>query len=266
MTSSLCVLLTNDDGIDAPGLLALCEAFKALPNVEVYVAAPDRERSTCSHGMTLGKDVAVLKREENVFAVDGLPVDCVYLGGNGLFPRVPDVVVSGINRGANLGSDVIFSGTVAGARQAALQGISGIAVSLVDGDDFSVAARMTASLAVRLAGDLRNKKSTGPILLNLNFPDGTPGEIRFAKLGGRHYPQMITQTALGVSNRRLFRLGGPAVEDAMLPGTDGFLISRGIASATLLTVDQGDLAKMADPAYALVGIAPMDGSEPQNPN
>jgi 5'-nucleotidase len=201
--------------------------------------------------MTLGKAVAVAKRGENILAVDGLPVDCVYLAGNGLFPKVPDIVVSGINHGANLGSDVIFSGTVAAARQAALQGTTGIASSLVEGDDFSVAARMTVDIALSLGRGFQK-----PLLLNLNFPKGEPSEIQFAALGARHYPRMITVRGRAENGEPAYQLGGPAVEDALIPGTDGFFINQGMASATLLTTDQGDIAKMCDPAYALAGIQP----------
>ncbi len=241
MSNPFSVLLTNDDGIGAPGILALKAAFNRYKEIDIYIVAPDRERSTCSHGMTLLKAVKTSKISERVYAVDGLPADCVYLAINGLFPKPPDIVVSGINRGANLGSDVIFSGTVAGARQAALMGIHGIAVSLVNGDDYREAARMTVEVTRQIA----EQKLVAPILLNLNFPNENSSHIQFGCLGRRNYPQnaeVLNKTDDGITT---YQIGGPYVEDALLPSSDGLLVSRGIASATLLSTDQTDYLAMS---------------------
>lgn len=254
MSDSLRILLTNDDGIDAPGLTALREAFSRLEQVEVYAAAPDRERSTCSHGMTLGRTLTAEKTDDCAFAVNGLPSDCVFLAKNGLFPKPPHAVVSGINKGANLGTDVIYSGTAAGARQAALMGIHGIATSLTAGEDFEIAARMTAELVVRIM----QKPPFSPMLLNLNFPKGKPSAIKFGPLGIRRYPQSPTLVHSPDSRQTVYQPGAPTdVEDALIPGSDGWLISRNIASATLLRLDQTDLSKMQDPRFSLEGIEPM---------
>jgi 5'-nucleotidase len=254
MSDSLRVLLTNDDGIDAPGLKALREAFSRLEQIEVYVAAPDRERSTCSHGMTLGRTLTAEKVDPCAFAVNGLPADCVFLAQNGLFPKPPHAVVSGINNGANLGSDVIYSGTAAGARQAVLMGIHGIATSLAAGEDFEIAAQMTAELVVRIM----QRPPSSPVLLNLNFPKGRPSAIKFGSLGTRRYPQKATLVQSPDSRQTVYQPGSPTdVEDALIPGSDGWLIHRNIASATLLRLDQTDLSRMKDPDFFVEGIEPL---------
>jgi len=239
------VIITNDDGIEAPGLLALEAAF-ASAGSEVWVAAPAGERSTCSHGMTLGRPLSVATAGPRRFAVDGTPADCIYWAlFCGSFPR-PAVVASGINRGANLGSDVIYSGTVAGAREAAIRGIHGVSSSLVEGDEYGPVARAVAELALRLA-----LEPAAPVrLLNLNFPSGSFSAIRPGRLGRRIYPEVVeTRPAPGGGEPGHF-LGGPPVEDGLEPGSDGWLVSRGFASATLLNLDQTDHAGMRIPGWA----------------
>jgi 5'-nucleotidase len=252
MTSPLRVLLTNDDGIEAPGLEAFERAFEAIPGVEVWVAAPRNERSTCSHGMTLGRPVFCREAGTRRFAVDGLPADCVYLALFGLMPERPHVVVSGVNRGANLGSDVIYSGTVAGAREATIRGIHGIAVSLVSGDDFTSAAGSAASIAVRV----REIPRSPAILLNLNYPGASFGGPLLARLGERSYPEVAEGGVAPLTGERYYWLGGPPVADRLLPGTDGWLIGRGVASATFLTLDQTLCAPEFGSALGLVATPP----------
>lgn len=238
------VLLTNDDGIDATGIGVLADAFSKVDGIEVFVVAPDRERSTSSHGMSLARPVYVTPRGENRFAIDGLPVDCVYVGMYGLLPKIPDVVVSGINHGANLGSDVIFSGTVAAARQAALQGVHGIAASLASGTDFTRAAEAT----VRITLHLLKTSISSPRVINLNFPRGDFDKIQFSSLGKRNYPRVTSKRIAPLTGQHYYWLGGPAVEDGAVAGTDGWLIKHGIASATLLNVDQTDESGMCSEA------------------
>jgi 5'-nucleotidase len=238
------VLITNDDGIEAAGLLAL-EAALVATGAEVWVAAPAGERSTCSHGMTLGRPLSVSETGTRRFAVDGTPADCVYwalFGGS--IPR-PLVVISGINRGANLGSDVIYSGTVAGAREAAIRGVHGISASLVDGDGFDLPARTTAELSLRVA-----RGPAAPVrILNLNFPGGGFAAVRPGRLGRRIYPEVVELRQSSSGGKPGHLLGGPPVEDALEPGTDGWLVSRGVASATLLSLDQTDHEAMREPEW-----------------
>src|SRR6267154_4283997 len=122
------ILVTNDDGVGAPGIAAAAEALKEIG--DVIIAAPDRERSASSHSISLDRPLRVDEVEAGVFAIDGTPVDCVYLALLHLVPRAPALCVSGINNGYNLGSDVFYSGTVAGAVEAALRNVPAIAVSL----------------------------------------------------------------------------------------------------------------------------------------
>src|SRR5215510_118340 len=145
--SSPLILLTNDDGVHAPGIKAL--AARLSSQGTVYVVAPDREVSACGQSLTLKHPLRAEKIEERVYSVDGTPADCVNLALVKLLPRRPDLVVSGINRGANLGEDVFYSGTVGGAREGTFFGVPSIAVSLTakHETDFEAAAAFTARLA-----------------------------------------------------------------------------------------------------------------------
>lgn len=122
------ILVTNDDGIHAPGIVALAESLQVLG--QVMVVAPDRDRSAIGHALTLNSPLRADELRDGVFAVDGTPTDCVNLGIHGLFPAVPDLVVAGINKGANLGDDITYSGTVCAAMEATLMGVPALAVSL----------------------------------------------------------------------------------------------------------------------------------------
>src|SRR4029078_4218819 len=141
------VLITNDDGVLAPGIRAVADALRAF--AEVIVAARDRERSAASHSISLDRPLRVDEVEEGTYAIDGTPVDCVYLALLHLVPRRPSLVVSGINNGFHLGSDVFYSGTVAGAVEGALRGVPALAVSLERKrpQDFSHAADFARALA-----------------------------------------------------------------------------------------------------------------------
>ena len=240
--TAILVLLTNDDGIDAPGLKALARAFERQPDVEVWTVAPDSERSTCSHGMTLHRPVFSKKVGERRIALSGLTGDCVYFGMFKCLPKRPDVVISGINRGPNLGGDVVYSGTVAGAREAVIRGVHGVAASLVSGDDFEPVARSVVEIGLQVAG-----LPVGvPRLLNLNYPPGDFEGPRFAYLGQRSYPEEVERRVVPISGRDYYWLGGPPVRDQLLEGSDGWLIDRGVASATLLSTDQTDREAMGE--------------------
>src|SRR5262252_6042872 len=141
------ILVTNDDGVGAPGIAAAREALREIG--DVIVAAPDRERSASSHSISLDRPLRVDEVDEGMFAIDGTPVDCVYLALLHLVPRRPALVVSGINNGYNLGSDVFYSGTVAGAVEGALRGVPALALSLERRrpQDFSHAAEFAGALA-----------------------------------------------------------------------------------------------------------------------
>ena len=236
------ILLTNDDGIGALGLTALEEAFHSLRGVELWTVAPDSQRSACSHAMTLGKPVSVHQLGERRYGHSGVVADGVYWAIVHLMAQnPPDVVVSGINRGANLAEDVIYSGTVAGAREAVLRKIHGIAVSLVEGEDFSRAAKNVARIAMQLATRSTQSENgdsmEAPVLLNVNYPPGEFGGPELCRLGSRPYMPRVQQTRGSQGDGYL--IGGPPIPNILPePGTDVALIKDGKASMTPLLIDQ----------------------------
>src|SRR4051812_15399859 len=161
------ILLSNDDGYFAPGIAILAEALASLGSVTVV--APERDRSGASNSLTLDRPLSVRKSANGYLYVNGTPTDCVHLAVTGLLEELPDVVVSGINLGANMGDDTIYSGTVAAAMEGYLLGIPSIAVSLTSkaGKHYETAARVAHELVARLKADL----PPAPMLLNVNVPD-----------------------------------------------------------------------------------------------
>src|SRR5678815_1341423 len=142
------ILVTNDDGVHAPGLAALAQALDDLG--EVWVVAPEREQSACGHALTLHRPVRVHQVAERRFAVNGTPSDCVNLGVLGFLPERPALVASGINHGSNLGDDVTYSGTVSAAMEGTLLRVPSIAVSLMEGGDVDEAAAVARLVAMRV--------------------------------------------------------------------------------------------------------------------
>ncbi|MFD2190661.1 5'/3'-nucleotidase SurE [Pistricoccus aurantiacus] len=170
------LLLSNDDGVHAPGLRALYEAL--LPYGRLRVVAPDRDRSGASNSLTLDRPLALTDRSNGFYSVDGTPADCVYLGVNGVWEERPDLVISGINHGGNLGDDVLYSGTVAAAMEGRNLGMSAIAMSLVGRRYFETAGRVAASLV----GAAESLSLPPRSLLNVNVPDRPWSEIRGFKV------------------------------------------------------------------------------------
>jgi 5'-nucleotidase len=189
------ILDTNDDGVHSPGIRALAAALGAL--AEVQIVAPDREVSACSQSLTLKHPLRADKIEEGIHSVDGTPADCVNLALVKLLTRRPDLLVSGINRGANLGEDVFYSGTVGGAREGTFFGVPSIAVSLAARaeSDFSHAA----AFAARLAGLVMEKGLPERTLLNVNVPPGTPIGVAVTVQGRREHEGTIFE---GLDPRR----------------------------------------------------------------
>jgi len=230
------ILITNDDGYRAPGLRALREAVADLG--EVQVIAPDRERSACGQGITIKGPLTVERIDDSTLAVDGTPADCVVLALANLLPRKPDVVLSGINRGANLGDDVYYSGTVGGAREAAFWGIPAAACSLVTRGkplDFTEAARHSR----RVCEILLQSPPTSGVLLNLNVPDGPASEV----LGVKVTRQGMRGHASGVSvtkdsrGRSFYWIAEPFDKWDAADGDDMAAIRAGYASITPLGKD-----------------------------
>ncbi|MBN2343884.1 MAG: 5'/3'-nucleotidase SurE [Deltaproteobacteria bacterium] len=243
------ILLTNDDGVDAPGILALEESLRQHTEVECWVVAPDSQRSACSHSMSLGTPVTVEQRGVRHYAHGGVVADGVYWALVHLMAaQPPHLVVSGINRGANLAEDVIYSGTVAGAREAALRNVHGLAVSLVDGDDFSLAAKSAAEVAVSLA---RNSE-TAPLLLNLNYPVGEFSGPYFCRLGTKPYEPLV-RCVSPAKKEKSYLLGGPPVANIPRePGTDVALIDEGKASITPLLINQTAEQSLTKKAFSFL--------------
>jgi 5'-nucleotidase len=234
------VLLSNDDGVHAAGLRALAAAFEGD---EVWVCAPDREQSASAHAISLHRPLRLHEVAHRWFAVDGTPTDAVYVGMNLLLEASwPDVVVSGVNHGPNLGNDVHYSGTVAAAMEAALLGVPAIAVSLAapPPHDFTQAAR----LAVELARALVATRPAQPVLLNVNVPAGLVRGWRLARLGKRTYGnQVVTKT--DPRGRRYYWIGGEGgAVNHDIPGSDcNAVMEEGLASVTPLHLDATDGAE-----------------------
>jgi 5'-nucleotidase len=180
------ILLTNDDGIEAEGLRILEESLAGLG--EIVVLAPDRERSAVSHGLTIHSPLAVRQIRPNFFSLDGTPADCVaYALRYILADRTPDLVVSGINHGANLGDDIMYSGTVAAAREAAHRGIPAIAISQAY-DERPTSFKEAAKFARRLVETMVEQRSSGAICLNVNIPVSRVRGVKITRQGcDRHY-------------------------------------------------------------------------------
>jgi 5'-nucleotidase len=229
------ILVTNDDGVAAPGIRAAAEALRDVG--EVVVAAPDRERSAASHSISLDRPLRVDEVEPGVYSIDGTPVDCVYLALLHLVPRKPALVVSGINNGFNLGSDVFYSGTVAGAVEGALRGVPALAVSLERRrpQDFSHAADFTRALAAEL---IRRGPAALPdaSLLSVNVPAGPVRGYRVTFLGRRVYRDQV-DVREDLRGRSYYWIGGPEAHATDIPGSDLDAVRSGLASVTPLGLD-----------------------------
>jgi 5'-nucleotidase len=230
------ILVTNDDGIDSPGLHAL-EAVAAELG-EVWTVAPATEQSARSHALTMHEPLRVHTHGPRRFAVTGTPADCSYLAIHHLLPDAPSLVLSGINRGANLGDDVVYSGTVAAAREAASFGVPALAVSLWVRSD--TPHWETAQAAVRqVAPRLLHHGLPSRILLNLNVPDLPAGEVRgvrVAPLALRHYAASVEEK-LDPRGRRYYWIGGEHDHFAGAPDADGPLCEDGWSVITPLQMD-----------------------------
>lgn len=234
------ILVTNDDGILAPGLAALAEAMQDLG--EVLVCAPETERSGSSHAITLHSHLRTDAIKPGWYRVNGTPVDCVYLGALHLCERRPDLVVSGVNPGYNLGSDVFYSGTVGGAAEGFIRGASAIAVSVHARESPRVAIPIVRTLAkVLLASSQRS-------LLNVNIPwlsreatglpetvaEGLP--LHVTRLGARPYVEQVERRQ-DPRGHAYFWIGGPPRDMGENPGEDTWAVQHGQISVTPLVLD-----------------------------
>jgi len=237
------ILVTNDDGIHSPGIITLASC---LSNVgEVVVVAPDRERSAAGHSLTLHAPLRADEVRPGWFAVDGTPTDCVNLGIHGLLPRRPDLVVSGINRGGNLGDDVTYSGTVAAAMEATLMGVQAFAVSLVSGpfadSDFSYGAEFSA----RLATALLKRSLPEDTFLNVNIPHGVASGVRLTRQGRRRYEDLVVEKT-DPRGRKYYWIGGGDLGFVDAPGTDAAAVEEQMISVTPLHLDLTNYRSLKD--------------------
>ncbi len=204
------ILVTNDDGVHSPGLTALFDAMKTLG--EAYVVAPDRERSAVSHSLTMHRPLKVEQLNERIFSINGTPTDCVAVGISKILPFRPELVVSGINKGANLGDDITYSGTVSAAIESTIMGIPAFAVSLVLQQPLNRANFGTAAgIATQIGGYIIANSLPYDTLLNVNIPDVQYGDLRGIKLtrqGKRIYDDSIKETFDPHGNKHYWIGGG----------------------------------------------------------
>ncbi|MDQ7073605.1 MAG: 5'/3'-nucleotidase SurE [Gammaproteobacteria bacterium] len=229
------ILLSNDDGYQAVGLRALAEGLRA--HAEVTVVAPDRDRSGASHSLTLSYPIRVVNEEGFYRAVDGTPTDCVHLAINGLLEYEPDMVISGINHGANLGDDVHYSGTVAAAMEGRFLGYPAIAVSNVS---FQPKHLATSVIVIKkLLLQLQQHPLPSDTILNVNVPDLPWSELagmQVTRLGSRHKSEPIVENR-DPRGGRCYWIGPPGAEQDAGAGTDFYALSQGFVSITPLQVD-----------------------------
>lgn len=231
----LSILLSNDDGVHAPGLAALAAALEPLGRLTVV--APDRNRSAASNSLTLDTPLRVGRLENGFYHVNGTPTDCVHLAITGLLPEAPDLVVSGINSGANLGDDVLYSGTVAAAMEGRFLGRPAVAVSLVSSEPrhYDTAGRVARLLIERM-----EEGALAPdTLLNVNVPDVPWTELtglRATRLGARHKAEPIVKQA-DPRGRPVYWVGEPGGAADAGEDTDFAAIDARAVSVTPLTTD-----------------------------
>ena len=231
---ALKILLSNDDGVHAEGIHAMADVLSSL--AQVTIVAPDRNRSGASNSLTLEQPLRVKALSERIYSVQGTPTDCVHFALNELMKdELPDLVLSGINHGANLGDDVLYSGTVAAAMEGHFLGVQSIA--------FSLAGKVNFQTAAHVAKQMVEQHLNAPIptnkLLNVNVPDLSLNELKgicSTRLGARHHaePMLKQQDPRGCD---IYWLGPPGKEQDAGEGTDFYAIEQGFVSVTPIQVD-----------------------------
>jgi 5'-nucleotidase len=229
------ILLSNDDGYFAPGIAALAQALAQV--AEVTVVAPERDRSGASNSLTLDRPLSLRRAANGFYFVNGTPSDCVHLAVTGMFDELPDMVISGINHGANMGDDTIYSGTVAAATEGYLLGIPSFAISLVSrgATDFSVAAQVALELVARFVREPIRE----PVLLNVNVPDvprDQLGGLRVTRLGRRHKAEPVVRSTTP-RNDTVYWVGAAGGAADAGEGTDFQAVANGLVSITPLQID-----------------------------
>lgn len=230
------ILISNDDGVQAPGIVALARALSQI--AKVTVVAPDRNRSGASNSLTLDNPLRIKELDNGYISVEGTPTDCVHLALTGLLPVIPDMVVSGINAGSNLGDDVFYSGTVAAAMEGRFLGLPAIAFSLAGGHSpqyYATAAEVAKRLVLRLQSDLLPAKT----ILNVNIPDVPIEQLQgyvVTRLGTRH----VAEPTLPASDPRgypIYWIGPAGPEQDAGVGTDFYAVNNLQVSLTPIQLD-----------------------------
>lgn len=229
------ILISNDDGVHAPGLAHLAEALSKVG--DITVVAPDRNRSGVSNSLTLDNPLRVVTAANGFNSVNGTPTDCVHIAVTGLLKEMPDLVVSGINEGSNLSDDTLYSGTVAAATEGRFLGLPAIAVSLMGPrcEHYDTAAQV----AKNLVEQLKTTPLSYSTILNVNVPDLPFSELRgvqVTRLGTRHIAEPTIKT-LDPRGRKIFWIGQPGPEEDAGPGTDFYAVNSGYVSITPLQLD-----------------------------
>jgi 5'-nucleotidase len=229
------ILLSNDDGYFAPGLSILAEALKPL--AEIVVVAPERNRSGASNSLTLDRPLTVRQAANGFYFVNGTPTDCVHLAVTGLLQELPDMVISGINDGANMGDDTIYSGTVAAAMEGYLLDIPSIAVSMSQhgAQHFETAARAVVDLVRRF----EKNAFPPPVLLNVNVPDIPHDHVkgmRITRLGKRHKAESVVKS-FTPRGETVYWVGAAGAAQDAGEGTDFHAVEQGMVAITPLQVD-----------------------------
>ena len=232
------ILISNDDGFFAPGLKALAEAMSKIG--DVTVVAPNKDYSGASNSLTLDRPLVVNQHDENIYSVNGTPADCVHLAITGLLSEAPDIVVSGINNGANMGEDTIYSGTVAAAMEGFMLGVPALAISLASkhGAHFGTAAAVATDVVRKFQTGRFNEK----YLLNINVPDVDTSQlsgVQITRLGARYKAHGVVETK-NPRGQTVYWIGAAGGVRDGRNGTDFGSIKNNYASITALQVDLSD--------------------------
>ena len=250
------VLVSNDDGVDAPGIRILAEGLREAGH-EVLIVAPDRDRSGASNSHTLDSPVRVVRHDDATWRVYGTPTDCVHVAITGMLEKEPDLVVSGINNTANLGDDVIYSGTVAAAMEGRFLGLPAVAMSLATRDHRGAHYETAARAAAVIIARLRTDPLPADTILNVNVPDLPWDEVQgfeVTRLGNRHRaePCIPQQDPRG---RPIYWIGPAGQEQDAGPGTDFHAVRSGFISITPIHVDLTRYQALENVASWVAGLS-----------
>ncbi len=229
------ILVTNDDGVHAPGLRMLFEAIKQIGNP--IIIAPDRDNSAVSHSLTLDRPLSVQKLDDNIYSINGTPADCVTIGLEKILPAKPDLVISGVNAGANLGHDISYSGTVSAAKEGTIRQVPSMALSIAGQAPFFY--ETAVEFAVEAAKTILAKKIPADCYLNINVPNKQSTEIAGIKITrqGRRVYENALQDLADPWNRPCFWIGGGQPSKDREAGTDSYETGNDFISVTPIHLD-----------------------------